>query len=193
MIDIARDDAILKRSTFLLKLYEDKTMIGLVLISKKIEVLGRKRMLLFCLMENLQSHNSEVYQQNLWIINLEIIFGYNYENISGLRSEVVLRLGVFSEVYGSLSLFCEIEVVGFSGDENVASDNFRCLKVFDFPAAVLARGGGGKGSGGGSIWGGSGIWIGRGLIAWMIAGLIARLIAGAFGVGDTGGLGTVTE
>ena len=47
--------------------------------------------------------------------------------------------------------------MGLSQDENVESNNFRCLKDFDFLASILVGGGGCNGNEGGSLSVGSGI------------------------------------
>ena len=54
---------------------------------------------------------------------LEDSFGYNWENVPGLRLEAILRLGVFAEVEFSSNLLCSKEVVSLSQDENVASND----------------------------------------------------------------------
>ena len=67
-------------------------------------------------------------------------FGYNWENVSELRSEAVFRCSC--KVDGSSLL----EVIGLSQGENLASKDFQCLKVFDFLARLLVEGGGGNGN-----------------------------------------------
>ena len=56
-------------------------------------------------------------------------FRGNTENASELISEAFLKLGVFAEVVGSSTSFCKAE--GVDLPQNVASNDFRCLKGFD--------------------------------------------------------------
>ena len=60
--------------------------------------------------------------------------GYSRGTVPELRSEAVLRLGVFKEVDGSSILFCKTKVVCLYQNEVVKSDNFQCSKSSDFQA-----------------------------------------------------------
>ena len=106
---------------------------------------------------------------------LEAKFEYNREHVSELRSEAVLRLGIFTEVDGSSIFFCRIELLGSSQVENVVTNDFR-RKDFDFIATALVRGGDDNGNGGRAMLYGSSVGKGR------------RMIGRATGIGDRGGL-----
>ena len=72
--------------------------------------------------------------------DLEDKFGLDRKEVSEIRSEAVFRLGVVAEVDGSSNLFHSSE--GLS--QRVASNDFQCLKIFHFLAAVFVEGAGGN-------------------------------------------------
>ena len=85
---------------------------------------------MFGLFDNFLIHNSA--PQKMWIKNWYIILDIAKKNVSELRSETVLRLGVFAEVdVSTISLSRQI-VVGLSQDENVESDDSRGSKILVF-------------------------------------------------------------
>ena len=100
------------------------------------------------------------------------------ENNREKASEAVFRSSGLEQVDSLSILSCNAEMVGLSHD--VASYDFRCFNCFDFLATVSVRGGVSNKNGGRSISDRSG--IGTGL----------RATAGATGLGDRGGLWTVT-
>ena len=80
-----------------------------------------------------QTHETENHQQKS--TNSMIVL-----DITEVKSEAVFILGI-AEVDDSSILFCRAAVICYL--QKVASDDFRCLKDFDFKATVLVIGGGG--------------------------------------------------
>ena len=67
-IEVVRGDAAMQKWNLTLILYERKTMIHSVLTSNyKHRLLFQKKLLMYCLFDKLQFHNSENHQQNTWI------------------------------------------------------------------------------------------------------------------------------
>ena len=96
---------------------------------------------------NLQMHTSEDHQKTKDVENkLEESSEYHTEVFLELWSEGVIRLRVFAEIFIPSTLFCRADVEALS--RSVASNDFCCLKDFDFLAMHLVKGEGGTKKGG---------------------------------------------
>ena len=156
-IEFARNDALMNAE---IELVIDLVRTKLVLTSKyETEALFEKRMLMLCLIETLQAHNSDYHKQKMWLKNLKINLDKTEKMFPSWGQRHLWVHWVYSQKWIFQQFFWTSEMVGLSQVENVASNELGCLKDFNFLVTDSARGGSGTGNGGGSTSDWFGIWI----------------------------------